>query len=244
MKQRQGAFFFVLIALALAALAALALLLGPFSRRETAAVILAAPPAAEVGENPGAAGGGNSRSVTVDVDSVQNVVATMHRVEAYSRSLTAATLWDGGSVTTEINAWVRSGKARIELREAGGDTTKYVLLRDGQKWIWYSDRSEIWSGPAAVGDADRYQTLLSWEDVRTLDQRDIRDAGYTMYGGTLCIYVRYAEGELGYESLCYIAVDSGLLMGVETYDGDALVYSLSSSLPSLTPPDEALFELP
>ena len=33
-------------------------------------------------------------------------------------------------------------------------------------------------------------------------------------------------------------------MGCETYDGDTLVYSMTSDAPTLTPPDEALFAPP
>ncbi|MBR1496861.1 MAG: hypothetical protein IJ617_04485 [Oscillospiraceae bacterium] len=239
-----GAFFFALTALALVMLTVLVFLLGPGARPETPAVILAAPVPAENGESSRATDGTDNRILTVDVNSIQNVVATLSRAENYSRVLTATTYWNGGSSVREITVWVHGAQARLRIREGGSETEQQILLRDGKKWIWYSDRPGVWTGRAALGDTDAYQTLRGWEEILTVDRRSIIDAGCTVYNGTLCVYARYAKGSLGYESLSYIAVDSGLLMGAETYDGDTLIYSLSSTSPVFSTPDEAVFEIP
>ena len=59
-----------------------------------------------------------------------------------------------------------------------------------------------------------------------------------------CIFVRWRSGALGYVSECYIDPDTGLLMGERCYDGDTLIYSMDSSVPDITTPDESVFELP
>ena len=236
--KRRGSFFLLLILLALAALVVLIFALGPGSRPETPPVVLATPSVSDGGTDTAPAADMGSRILTIDTGSVQNVIATLARASSYSRTLTAVTLWNGGSATTEIAAWVRGDNTRMAIRRTGSETVKNVLLRGEEKWIWYSDRSEIWAGPAAANDADAYQTLLTWEDILALDPAAILDAGYTEYGGELCVYARWADGALGYESLCYVSIATGLLMGVETYDGDALVYTMSSTTPDLTVPQE------
>ena len=242
--KRSGAVFIGLAAAAFAVPAALVYLLGPGALPETPPVVLAsaAPVGGAGGGSPAA--GADNRRLAVDASSVQLVAATLSRADHYARELRAVTLWDGGSAARLISVWVRGTQTRLRIRDDGGETVKNVLLRDGKKWIWYSDRPGVWAGRAALGDADAYQALLSWEELLTVDRRAIRDAGYTMYADTLCIYARCAKGTLGYENLYYIAVDSGLLMGAETYDGDTLVYSLSSTAPDFSLPDEAVFEIP
>ena len=242
--KRGASIYFILIALVLAALVAIILLLSPDAAPETPAVILSPPPAADSSAAP-PSDAPDSRVIEVAPDTVQAVIATLSRADSYSRTLTTQNFWNGGSSGTEIDVWVRGENVRLSIREsARKNVVKNVLIRGGEEWIWYSDGGGVWHGSARAGDADAYQTLLTYEDVLTIEQSAIRDAGYTDFNGETCIFVRYAGGTLGYESLCYISVDTGLMMGTETYDGDILVYTMRSSDPDISTPDEEIFTEP
>ena len=121
---------------------------------------------------------------------------------------------------------------------------KNVLLAGREKWVWYGDREGVFHGTVRAGDPDAYQTLLTYEDVLALPVKQITDAGYTDFEGTDCVFVRYTDGPFHYDHCCYIAVDTGLLMGQESFDGDALIYSMRSTVPDISTPDEALFQPP
>lgn len=240
---KRGLSFYILFALALAALGVLIWLLAPGSAPETPPVILATPAAADSVGAPSATDVPGVRVIEVTPDTVQTVISMLRRADNYSRTLTAQNFWNGGSAVTGIEVWVRGDNVRLSIRESGGDTVKNVLIKGAEEWIWYSDGAGVWHGAARDGDADAYQTLLTYEDVLTLDKSAILDAGYTEYNGENCIFVRYASGALDYEHLCYISDATGLLMGAETYDGDMLVYAMRSSDPNIsTPVDEVFVE--
>ena len=240
---KRGVSFYILFALAVAALIALIALLSPGSAPETPPVILATPAAADSSGAPSAADDPGVRVIEVTPDTVQTVIAMLQRADNYSRTLTAQNFWNGGSATTEIAVRVRGENVRLAISGSTG-IVKHVLIRGGEEWIWYSDGGGVWHGSAKDGDADAYQTLLTYEDVLLLDKSKILDAGYTDYNGESCIFVRYAAGALGYEHLCYISDATGLLMGAETYDGNMLVYSLRSSDPDISTPGDEFFTEP
>ena len=243
MKKR-GAFFYILIVLALIAVGALIYALAPGNEPETPAVLL--PPAAAPGTSggEGADGAAVQETIAVSPETVQTVIKTLNRADSYSRTLTAETYWSGGKRTETLDIWVRGDRYRIAVRGGTGSTVKNVLLSGREKWVWYSDSDSVFRGTVRAGDADAYQTLLTYEDVLALDPERITDAGYTNYSGVSCIFVRYTDGSFDYDHYCYIAVDTGLLMGQESYDGDALVYAMHSTVPDISTPDEALFQPP
>ena len=239
MKKR-GAFFYILIALAFLAIGALIYLLAPGNEPETPAVLL--PPAAAPEQDSGNAPGGETLPrIEVTPDTVQTVIGTLRRADSYSRSLTLETFWSGGKRTRLLDVWAQGDCFRIAER---GDTVKTVLLSGDEKWIWYSDREGVFHGSVREGDDDAYQTLLTYEDILTLPKQRIREAGYTDYDGTECIFVRYTDDLFQYEHCCYIAVETGLLMGQESYDGDTLIYAMHSTAPDISTQDEALFQPP
>ncbi len=241
--KKQGVFFPALVVLAAAALVVLIVLLFPGNTPDTPEVRLSDASASDAPDGDSTAGG-SAALVEVSPETVQTVVAQLTRAGSYSRTLTVRSFWASGSVTTEIRVWARGETVRAEIQEEGRDTVKNVLLRGAEKWIWYSDADGVYQGPARDGDADAYQTIPTYEDVLALDTDDITAAGYEDYNGEGCVYVRYRSGALGYETMCYISLESGLLMGAEIYDADVLVYSMTSSAPVISTPDEALFAMP
>lgn len=243
MKKR-GAFFYILILLAFLTLGALIYFLAPGNAPETPAVLLPAMPTPVSGGEESDTGYVGGELITLDCDSVQTVIAMQKRVDSYSRSLTVQSFWSGGSSSSEISTWVRGGDTRVSIRRGGDETVKNILLLDDRKWIWYSDAAGVYQGPARDGDADAYQTLLTYEDVLDLPREAILDAGFLPYEGESCVFVDYESGQFGYRNRCYISADTGLMMGQETYDGDVLIYLMTSSRPDLSMPADELFAPP
>lgn len=234
-------FFYILIFLALAAVAVLIFALAPSGNVPVEPVGLPSPTARPDDSDQPLRD--PASVIAVDTDTVQTAIATLERAESYSRTLTVSTFWSGGSASRSVEVWKDHNNVRIR-ESAEGMPVKNVLLRGNNKWIWYSDSTEVYRGGADDGDEDAYQSLLSYEDVLELDKSLITGAGYTEFDGESCIFVRYVSGELGYESLCYISVATGLLMGEETYDGEKLVYSMVSSAPDISTPDRDIFDTP
>jgi len=242
MKKR-GIFNYILIVLALLAVAALIFILSPGNEPETPAVLLPTVAPSDAGSAAVTDAPEGQQVISVTPDTVQTALATLQRADTYSRTLTVERFWAGGSSTEVLDVWAQGDRLRLAIRTQSGDAVKNVLLDGEDKWIWYSDREGTFHGEVRDGDADAYQTILTYEDVLALDKANITDAGFTDYDGENCIYVRYITGEFLYENVCYVSVDSGLLAGQETYDGEILIYAMHSTLPDLTPPDETVFQI-
>lgn len=228
---------YILIVLAAAAGVLAVCLLSRNSSVETAPVVLPTPTASA----SATAGDDSEHVVSVTPDTVQAVVGTLTRADSYSRTLTAEDIWKGGSSTRTIQVWVHGGSARFTV---SGSPEKNILLSGGDVWIWYADASGVYHGKASDRDADEYQALLTYEDLLNIDRQQITDAGYAQYGGENCVYAVYTGGELGYRSQVWISVATGLLMGSETYDGDTLVYRVTSTAPDISTPDDSVFTHP
>ena len=244
MKKQRGVFFYILILLALAAVAVLVLLLLPGRQPATPEVHLPTP---QPTENPApstpqdAAGG---QVIAVTPETVQTALATLRRSDSYSRSLTVQDYWSGGSRVRTVQVWVRGDFLRLAVTTAGdpAPAQENILIRGEEKWIWYADSTRVYSGPALEGDADAYQTSLTYEGLLAADPADILEADYRSYAEINCIFVQWRDG--AYVSELFIDPATGLLMGERRYEGDILIYTMDSSVPDLTTPNESIFTAP
>lgn len=184
------------------------------------------------------------QALVVTADTVQAVLETLRRADSYSRSLTVESFWSGGSSSQTIEVAVSGGSTRLNISSGDNEPTQHILISGDEKWIWYSDSEAVYHSSAQDFESDRYQTLLSYEDILSLDRENILEASHFLYEDTMCVYVRYISGLLGYESRAYIELSSGLLLALETYDGDQLIYKMSSGAIDLSTPDESLFVPP
>lgn len=241
MKNPRRAALYAAVVLLAAGLVYLVLRLLPSASVDTAAVILPTPPPSP-DEQLGSAGGSENRVIAVTPETVQAAVGMLSRAGSYSRMIITETFWTGGSAVRHINVSVNGERARLTVSDSRG--VKNVLISGEELWIWYPDSDRVYSGPADGSAADEYQSLLTYEDILQLDPSSITDAGYMDYNGESCIYAEYADGELGYVSRFWVSVDTGLLMGSETRDGEKLVYHMDSSVPDVSTPDESVFTPP
>lgn len=243
MKKR-GVSFYILILLALAAVAALVYALLPGRQVSTPAVHLPTPQPTEVAAPGAPQSAAGSQVIAVSPETVQTAVATLRRSDSYSRSLTVQDYWSGGGRVRTVQVWARGDNLRLTVTTDGesAPAQEHILIRGEEKWIWYADSQRVYRGPSLDGDADAYQTILTYEALLEADPSDILAADYRPYEEINCIFVQWRDGN--YVSECYIDPDTGLLMGERRYDGDILIYSMDSSVPDLTTPAETIFNPP
>ncbi len=241
--KRQSIILHILIVLVLVAALCIIFLASP-SDPDTAAVIL--PAASESDdENSGDDEDTDSEEIlSVTRDSVQTVIRTLSPSDSYSRTVCTESFWSGGESRRNIDVWVRNDEARIDISASDGSSTRHILIIGGEKWLWDSDSDGLFHGAAAENEAELYQSILNYEHILELDKSAITDAGFVEYLGEMCIYVRYVSGRLGYENVCYISLASGLVTGEESYDGETLIYRMSSTTADLSVPPDSVFELP
>jgi len=180
--------------------------------------------------------------LTVDNKNVQAVIATLARAGSYSRQITSERFWNGGSAETVFSVWAHGESLRVEEQQP--NRTKNMILTAGECWIWYDDAEDSiyhGSGENDLRDMDEWLGLPTYEDVLEIPAAGILDSGYCEYAEDTCIFVVYASGELQYENHIYVSVTTGLVMGMEIYDGETLIYRMASTLPELSTPEDALF---
>ena len=242
MRKRQ-IFLYILIALVLGATVLFLVEMTPGSDPGTVPVVLPTlvpddDAAADATPEP------TEQAITVTADNVQVALQTLSRAENYTRTLSVENFWSGGSSSQTIEVAFSNGSTKLAISSGEGSSIRHILISQNEKWIWYSDSQAVYHGASAENDSDRYQTLLSYEDILALPRESIKEAAIISYEGSMCIFVRYTSGAMSYENHAYIDLGSGLLRGLETYDGDTLIYRMSSTEADLSTPDESVFVHP
>ena len=231
----------------IAAAIVLMLLTSNFSR-ETGSVPFPDPPVAST--VPGAPGPDTLDRVEVTSETVQAVISTLARPETYSRYITIETFWEnGGHAVYTILSAVDKGVTSLRIISSVG-AEKRIIVTPDKLYIWYrGDRVPYIGEKGSAGDetrtADEWQMLASYEDIMSIDVKDISDAGFTGYNGEDCIYVQYRSALLGYSGKYYISIEFGLVTGAEEYDGTgALVYKMTAGECTTGTIDPSEFILP
>ena len=188
-------------------------------------------------------GGSAIQVVEVTPETVQAAIATLHRPEAYSRSVTVEYLWNGGSSTAEINVFVSGGWSRTDRTMPDGQVRHSVT--DGKTtYIWYNSETDVFTGPAGELSPDTEQAIPTYEDVLSLPPEQITQADYRMVSDVRCIYVETAEDDWGYTQRYWVSVDTGLLAVAERLQDGETVYRMAALATDETIPDARNFILP
>lgn len=107
--------------------------------------------------------GGALTVVEVTPETVQAAIETLHRPEAYSRTVTVEYLWTGGSGTIELSTAVSAPWTRVDRTLPDGQVRHSIT--DGETtFIWYNGESEVYTGPAGAISADAEETIPTYED--------------------------------------------------------------------------------
>ena len=189
----------------------------------------------------------NVLRVEVTPETVQSVIATLARPEAYSREITLEVFWSDegtqdGTASSAIRSrvWVNGNLTRIELSYPNGRIAHRIVTGD-EVYLWYNSERSYVCLPADGQSADLEQHIPTYEDVLALSPEEITDAGYEQREGVSCIYVE--SSSLGYRERYWIAEESGLLAAAESWDGDRLTYRMQGYQVSV-PGEEGSFLLP
>ena len=185
--------------------------------------------------------------VTVNKNTVQAVIRELSRPKVYSRDIVIESYWDGGSIIYNIKSSFAENASAFEITGVGD--TQRIIITDKVYYVWYQGDHEPFSASNEDEEdynkyLDKFQMLITYEDVIKLPLESILEADYTSYDGELCIYVKYASGSLGYVTSCYVSLKNGLLIAAEEYDGDKLVYEMTSLPCGEGEINEKLFVLP
>ncbi len=182
--------------------------------------------------------------VEVTVQTVTGVVATLARPESYYRELTVETFWDGGSSATQVQVWSDGGWSH-SIQTLPSRVIRHDLTGEGTLYYWYDGSRQYETAPADSRSSDLAQHIPTYETVLELEAGDISAAGYELRGELPCIFVEVRSPELNLTHRYWVSVDSGLLVGAETLEGEILCYRMSAYSPVQTPcPPEAEFILP
>lgn len=217
-----------------------------FFQLETPEVVLPSVGASQSGTTApsGEDQSGAGQSVAVTPQTVQSVIATLHRENSYYRELFLEQFWDSGLSSTTVQAWVDhdwslirqvlpSGAARSDL--VGPDTAYY----------WYDGSTRYESVPADEYSADLAQRLPTYETVLDLDPAAITAAGYETRGDIPCIFVEAADTEAATVKRYWVSVDNGLLVCAELLHQEEVIYRMTAYSSIQSPcPSSVSFQLP
>jgi len=189
--------------------------------------------------------------VEITPDNVQNVIATLARIETYSRTIAQTRYWSNGteSAVSEAQIWVTPYALRIAWEHG-----ENIILTADYFHIWFENRPHQ-SRPVTVGLGgslsqilDEFQGIPSYETVLELDPAQIMEAGYVLKNidgvYEYCIYLVFESGILGYVDRYYISLNSGLLLAMYTLDGDIPIFRMETVHFSSEAPPNSAFTLP
>jgi hypothetical protein len=198
-------------------------------------------------ETAGSTANNGLEHVAITKENVQNVIASLERPDFYTRSVDIEIFYEGDSTRYTISASVINGSTA--LRKSGLGPDEHIVIAGGNLYIWYDGDKTPYERPMLSKEdekksSDEYQMMKSYEDVLKLAKSSITAVDYKEYNGENCIYVQYVTDLLSYTAKYYISVNNGLLVYAEIYDGNTLVYKMSSSDYNPEEPDLSVFILP
>lgn len=184
------------------------------------------------------------QTVSVTTKTVQNVVATLHRLDSYYRQVTVERHWADGSSLTTIQVWSDEGWTHCRQVLPSG-VVRHDLTSSDMLYYWYEGSQSFESIAADERSADLAQHLPTYETILALNPEDITAAGYELMEGVPCVYVQaHPEGSQSITRY-WVSVDSGLLVCAEAQQNDTVIYRMSAFDPVQAPcPANVSFQLP
>ncbi len=182
--------------------------------------------------------------VQVTLETVQEVIATLHRQESFYRELSIEeTDPTGRSFQSVVQVWEDKGVTKSAIMSPDG-TLQYHLVVDETAYLWYAGDRNWYEFPAAEGERDLAVRILSYEDILSLKPSQILAASFETKNEKNCIRVDVLVESLGYTERFWVSVDSGLLVAAETEKDGAILYRMEERLQTTLAENAASFALP
>ena len=96
--------------------------------------------------------------ISVTPKTVQAVIESLQRPEAYQRNVTVEQIWSGGSGTIELSAAVRDGWTRTDRTLPGGQV-RHSVTNGETTYIWYNNDMAVYTIAAGDISADEEQGI-------------------------------------------------------------------------------------
>lgn len=184
--------------------------------------------------------------IEVNPKTVKTVLGTLTRAESFSRTYKIKNYWDGSESESTLNYWQNGSSIRLSITQ--DNTVRNILVLGNDLYVWYDGSSGAFKSQLSESNVSReidmFSGLVTYEDIKEIPQEDILNAGYVDHSGQSCIYAEYKSGELNYVKHLYVSINTGLLVSLEKYDGDTLVYSMESVSIELSTPSDDVFNIP
>jgi|GEM_PF-1219029 len=231
--------------IAIIIIVAIVILVNAFGSTDDSHVITMPSPAIDSG---GSISDDGIDRIEVSSENVKTVLETITRAESFSRTYTIKTLWNGGksTSTSTLTYWQKGDNIRMSISQ--GNTVRNILILGDDLYIWYNGTYGVWQSKLSESsvsmEVDRFSELVTYEDIKGIPQEDILDASYAVHLDQPCIYAEYKSGELNYIYHVYVSINTGLLVSIEKYDGEDLIYSMESDSTELSTPPDNLFSIP
>ncbi len=213
---------------------------------ETAPVVLPTPVTGEENiTNPNGQDGDGFTIASITNETVQAVVSTLERAESYTRTVQVENFWSTGSSATNSECYILGDNALIQTKT--DSETRFDLITNGEHYVWYDKQSGFFSKQLADESkfvADNFSHMITYEELLKVSPEAISEAAYQKYNGFDCVFAEFTSGNLGYITRVFVSVDTGLLIGAERYDGETLVYRMTSTEPVIGEPNADIFKPP
>ncbi len=163
--------------------------------------------------------------VTVTVDSVQSVVASLRRSDSYFQEISVELFWEGGSSLTQVSVWHNGSWVATQQTLPSG-LVRNDLVGEDTRYYWYGGSTKWLSAPADEYSADLSQHIPTYEDVVNLDSDAILTACYETFDDTPAIYVETAT-DAGLQRF-WVSTQTGLLVSAEVEEQGTLIYRMTA----------------
>lgn len=162
----------------------------------------------------------NATEISIDVDNVKQVVATLARPTRYRQQINNTLYYAGGSTTLHCEQTCLVGLMRIDRLSAAG-AVESTLVRAGERaYAWRAASDTVYEGSWGAFSEDALAMLPSYEDVLQ-DTAKVEHASLQTIAGEPCIVVTYAVHE--FVRTDTISTITGLLTRAVFTEGEQVV---------------------
>lgn len=181
--------------------------------------------------------------IDVTPDNVQAVIRTLNQPDSYIRTMLIERFWDGGSSQSLVSVWARGGLLKVS--EQFADSVVNYLFDGNTLTMWYDSSSALYQ--YQDGTSEMYIRLQHIPDCLSLleiNRERILDSGYIPVDGTYRLMVAVESEVFSYKDIFYLSLETGLPEKMEEFDGERLIYRMTSVSTELTAPDDEAFLIP
>lgn len=174
-------------------------------------------------------------------DTVGPILSGLNSPEAYSLTLISSVYADDRRADTQVSVFFQGGVSRLSL--ADHRPQRELLLTKNRIYAWSADSPTVSELPIGIFDPARTAKMPNLQALVDCPSERILLAEFVEYGGLWTIHIRHIN-EHGLTECNYVAIDCGLIIHNEVYDGEKLVLEMTVNALTFTEPEASLFLLP